>query len=295
MFDENAYMPSDINIKNLEKLSSEQSDLQMRRVCEISEISYTASKVALELHSEGMGLYEILSVLSESFVFDKIEDRISFSRLLPDRLKRNGISAIETDFFRQTERKQVFVFVKNLLSDEAYDVFSQEFSSPRLRYVQGIRDAVKAVNDGEAGYCILPLEERGGVRLSSVAELIFGNELKINEVTPVFGQDGAADMKYALVSKCFTIPKITDDDDRYLEICLSCSDSLALDELLFVASAYKIVPYKVNTVFFYTDEGTKPHYSIVLRDDGDELIPLLTYLTLYSDEFVPIGIYKNLE
>ena len=295
MFEENIYEPSEINISNLRELAESQDRMAMQRVCEISEIADAATEIAKELYSEGAGLFEILSVLSEGFSFDKIEDRIAFSRFLPERLSIRGISTSEGDFFRQIERNQIFAFVKNHLSDEAYDVFSQGFRSPRLRYVPSVRDAVKAVNDGEAGYCILPLEERGGVRLSSITELIFGNDLKINEITPVFGQDGTADMKYALVSKSFTVTKTEQDDDKYLEICLPCCDSLALDELLCAAKVFNIHTYRINTVFFFTDEGTKPHYSIVFRDDGEELIPLLTYLTLYSDEFVPIGIYKNLE
>ena len=193
----------------------------------------------------------------------------------------------------QISRPETFVYVKNQLSDEAYDVLSQSFSAPRLRYVTGIREAVKAVNDGDAGYCLLPLEERGGSRLSSVTELIFGNDLKINAVTPVFGQDGSADMKYALVSKCFTVHEIQPDDDRYLEIAISLDS--AVDELLFAARSYNATPYRVNTVVFYTEDGPKPSYSIVFKDDAKDFTPLLTYLTLYYDDFIPIGLYKNLE
>ena len=295
MIDEKAFTPSEININNLSSLSSDSDVLSRRRVCEISEIVDMAARVSLDFKSDGLDVYEILSLIADGVDFGRADDKITFAKLYPERLLKRGIVLTESDFLAEAERPQTFIYVKNLLSDEAYDVFSQEFSSPRLRYAANMREAVKAVSDGEVGYCLLPLEERGGSRLASVTDLILGNNLKINSVTPVFGQDGNADMKYALVSKCFTVPKVFEDDDRYLEISIPFKEALGLDEILYAAKKLGISPYRVNTVAFYTEDGLSPSYSIVFRDDGGDFISLLTYLTLYSGEFVPIGIYKNLE
>ena len=298
--------PFDTNLYNLKSLSSDSAILSLRRTCEISEMCDIAASISAEYFKDGLGIYEILSILSENLqteqtdsegatAFSRISDRVSFSTLFLERIRGVGIEVTEQTFLPVLKQEEAFVYVKNPLSDEAYDVFSQEFSDPRVRYVGSIKEAVKAVNDGEAAYCLLPLEERGGARLSTVTELIFGNDLKIDSVTPVFGQDGFADMKYALVSKVFSIPRIEADDDRYLEICLDVSGAETLSEILTAANSLGIEPYRVNTVVFYTEDGQRTNYSIVFKGEGKDFSDLLIYLTLFCGAYVPIGIYKNLE
>ena len=299
--------PFDINLYNLKSLSSESAVLSIRRSCEISEMCDIAAAILTEYFKDGLGIYEILSIFSEDMslvantdvegasYISKISDRVTFCALLLERIRGLGISLTEESFLPALKQEETFVYVKNPLSDEAYDVFSQDFSDPRVRYVGTIKEAVKAVNDGEAAYCLLPLEERGGARLSTVTELIFGNDLKIDSVTPVFGQDGFADMKYALVSKVFSIPKVEEDDDRYLEICLDVSGAVSLSEILTAANSFGIEPYRVNTVVFYTEDGQRTNYSIVFKGEGKDFSDLLIYLTLFCGAYVPIGIYKNLE
>ena len=186
-------------------------------------------------------------------------------------------------------------YVKNALADEAYDVFSQQLSDPRVKYSSTLNDAVRLVSSGEAEYALLPLEERGGARLASVAELLFREDLKINSVTPVFGFEGLADMKYALVSKHFTIPEILPDDDRYLEIRLRADSSVSASELFSAAESLGAFPYRINTLTFDTEDGAYQYYSVVFRDDGKDFTSLLVYLTLFSGAYTPVGIYKNLE
>ena len=293
--------PFDTNLYNLKSLSSESAVLSLRRSCEISEMCDIAATISAECYKDGLGIYEILSVISEELPLEGIcdqsgiSDRVTFSSLFLERIRGLGISLTEESFLPVAMQSETFVYVKNHLSDEAYDVFSQEFSDPRVRYVGTIKETVKAVNDGEVTYCLLPLEERGGARLSTVTELILGNDLKIDSVTPVFGQDGCADMKYALVSKAFSIPKIQEDDDRYLEICLDVSGEVTLSEILTAASSLRIEPYRVNTVVFYTEDGQRTNYSIVFKGEGKDFSDLLIYLTLFCGTYVPIGIYKNLE
>ena len=145
-----------------------------------------------------------------------------------------------------------------------------------------------------SSYCLLPIEERGS-RISTVAQLIYNAELKIASVTPVLGIDGLADVKYAMISKSFLIPEILPDDDRYLEILIPSSGETPLSELLAVADYYEIGIHRLNTFVIDTDDGQKTYYSVVFRADGKDFVNMLTYLTLYTEEFTPIGIYKNLE
>jgi hypothetical protein len=147
----------------------------------------------------------------------------------------------------------------------------------------------------EIGYALLPLEERGGVRLPTVAEMILRGDLKINSVTPVFGLDGSADMKYALVSKNFR-PTVTSlGDDGYLEIRFEASSDTSLAELVMVSECLGARIYRLNTVTLRDDDGESTYYSVVFCDDGRGFVSLLAYLTLFVPDAITVGMYKNLE
>ena len=129
-----------------------------------------------------------------------------------------------------------------------------------------------------------------------LSEIIYRNDFKINSVTPVFGPDGNADMKYALVSKNFTVPMKQAGDDRYLEIRIGTSgNGISLSELLVAIEYFSMSVYRINTSVFNADTAPEVNYSVVIRDGEAGFVRLLTYLTLFSEDFVPIGIYKNLE
>jgi hypothetical protein len=221
-------------------------------------------------------------------------DRAEFSELLITALSLRGIHIDEATFLDEDSRAETFTYVKNPFADEAYDVFSTDFSDPRVVYSSSFREALAMLDNGEVGYCLLPLEERGA-RLSTIGELIFRGELKINSVTPVFGFDGLADMKYALLSKSFTIPKVMADDDRYLEIRLPAVSDTDVSDILLVAKRYGIGVYRINSSLYDIEGVSELYYSIVFRDDGMDFTRLLTYLVAFCKDYTPVGIYKNLE
>ncbi len=308
---------SNVNLENLISLSSDQSILEERRMLELYEL---ASGMLCDIEAslgDSADIYELLSLISDEDIRtecklheDALEDnkeglsaylsslsafdRALFCRLLIKCYSDSGKSVSEDDFLPGSVAPETFVYVRNSLSDEAFDVFSQELSDPRVVYSQSFKEAANLVSDGSVGYCLLPLED-GGDRLHTVDELIFSLDLKINGVTPVFGFDGMANMKYAMVGKYINMPKTSGEDDRYLEIRLPTSSELSLGELIGAAESFGHTIYRINTVTLNTDEGEKSYYTIVFRDNSKEFIHLLTYLTLFTGDFIPVGIYKNLE
>ena len=318
MYVNGAFLCSDVTAENIKKISFDQSLMEERRMCEISEFASDAAQAAVEMLSEGYGIYEVLSVISEGLVSQPIEihesaltennvrlrsylglvneyDKIVFTQLFVDMIAKKGILISEKDFLPSDAVNETFTYVKNPLADEAYDVFSQDFVDPRVKYSDSLTEAAKAVSSGDTEYALLPLEERGGARLSAIAELLFREELKINSVTPVFGYEGLADMKYALVSKHFTVCDVNDEDDVYLEIRLKAVSSIPLSELFVAAEAFGKTLYRVNTISFTTEDGDEQYFSVVFRDVGNDFSHLLIYLTLFSGAYTPIGLYKNLE
>ena len=305
-------------LSNLERLSSEQSIVSEQRMLELADIAAMLADATVPLLSDGMGVQEVLSLFADSVDFGEYKrsdiiteqnsayisnslsvlarsDKAAFADLYAEELKRRGIVIKESDFLPESDGAETFAYVKNAFSDEAYDVFSQDFDDPRLKYAISFKECADMVSDGDVKFCLLPLEERGGVRLPTVSELIFRRDFKINSVTPVFGPDGNADMKYALVSKAFTLPKRKVGDDRYLEIRVGATEGISLSELLSAADYFRTSVYRVNTVVFDTEGESEVYYSLVIRDGGNSFARFLAYLVLFGGDFVPVGIYKNLE
>lgn len=318
MYKDGFFEANDITAANISKISEKQSYIEEQRICELSELADSAVDFAVRMKEDGYGIYEILSLIAEGVCIDgkafhselqkenaerissyiqmvSAYDKIIFSELFLEKIKSRGFVLSELDFLPTESGKETFTYVKNPLADEAYDVFSQEFSNPTVSYSRNLSEAAKAVSGGEYEYALLPLEERGGSRLSAVAAILFKEDLKINSVTPVFGFEGLADMKYALVSKHFSVPEFLADDDRYLEIRLRADSSISTSELFFAADALGCSVYRVNTISFDTEDGPLPHYSVVFRDIGKDFTELLVFLTVFSGAYTPIGIYKNLE
>lgn len=316
MTEEYAFLLNKINMQGLSNIGSYQSELQERRILEIYESAEEIADRLLDMY-DNISISEMLTLLSESlslpsftihnfalknnlFAIDKFRsstvkfDKIIFSDLLMQILKSRGIDVCESSFLQVNKFEESFTYVKNPLSDEAYDVFCQAFKDPRLKYSASIKEAVDLVSNEVVNYALLPLEETGGERLHLASELIFKRDLKINSVTPVFGIDGSVDMKYALVSRGFTIPEINAEDDLYLEI-RAVSDSVDLCELLFAAEYFGSSVYRINTLYFGTEANNEKYYSVVFKSNIGSFSGLLGYLTLFISPCTPVGIYKNLE
>ncbi len=307
-----------VNRHNLSLLSKEESIISERRICELSELADLFVRFSAELLSEGFGILEILSFISEEFKLSEnniheaamqenrhrlemcealtsLSDRAVFAELLTDRMNSFGIKVTEGSFLPDGNSAERFTYVKNPYSDEAYDVFSQDFSDPRLKYSATFKDAVRDVLEGESSYALLPLEEAGGTRLPTVAELIYRNDLKINAVTPVFGPDGSSELKFALLSEGLTPPPLRADDDRYLEIRISAHSPSVLTGAVLAAEMYGAQIYRINTAFFTSDGRQDKFYTVVFHADGYDFTKLFVYLTLFTDDFTPVGMYKNFE
>lgn len=317
MNEEYSFLPSDITLSNISSLTESLSITAEQRLCELSELADAAAEASRQLISYGLGIYEVLLLISDTLSLDiknihkdaikesvrylssaitmlTDADKAAFSSFYYESMRRLGVEIRESDFLFGEPKDETFVYVKNPYSDEAYDVFSQSFIEPRVKYAKSFKEALKRLSDGEANYCLLPLEERGS-RLASVAELIFAEDLKINSVIPVFGFDGEADIKYALVSKHYTVPSFDVDDDLYLEIRIKADSDTRLSSLFNVAESFSLSVYRVNTVTFNTEEGRRTYYSVVFHSEGMGFANLLIYLTLFATSTSPVGIYKNLE
>lgn len=315
MFKDNDFLSFGVSFENLYELSRKQLPLGERRIVEISLFSELVADAFFSLYNDGLNVYEIIEalfLLKDSYSAIPVNasditksalsyiksaesiDKAVFIEKLLSSLDKRGVNLSESDFLYEGEGDETFVYVKNRLADEAFDVFSQDFSDPRVFYAPDFRSVSRAVLEDKCEYCLLPLEEKGGVRIPSIASILYSGDLKINSVTPVFGPDGTADMRYALVSKHFSIPPIYDEDDRYLEIRFSNTDNAFLSSLFLTLDYFGVSVYRVNTTPRDNDEES-PSLSVVFSVVGKSFANLLAYFSIFCPTYVTVGIYSNLE
>ena len=304
------------NAENLRAISVDAAKLCEKRLLELREVAEGLSSIAIELMSEGLSPLEAVSSVGEpdSPVYEShpfclpenlhgVEsflscvsdfDKAALCMLLPEALAEGGRTIRETDLLDCAPSEETVCYVRNAFSDEAFDVFSEGFSDPRVKYRASFKECASAVSDGQCGYLLLPLEERGGVRLPSVTEVLIRNDFKINAITPVFGLSLDADLKYALASKRFTVPEVNEGDDLYLELRLEKKSSLG--SLMSALELFGHSVFRLNTVSVDMDGVPTDYFGIVLKDDGGRgFTALLLYLILFGEDYVTVGIYKNLE
>lgn len=216
--------------------------------------------------------------------------------LLLEKAREKGINIREEDFLTLGDDIPVFAYVKNTLADEAYDVITENIPDARVKYVSSFSEGARMLLGDEVGYCLFPIEEKGGLRLPTVENLLFTQNLKIRRIVPVFGFDGLADLNYALVSKSVYIEPYQREDDRYLEIHIPARDeNFSLNAFLFALTLYKMHLYRIQTVSVDRGGEREDYLSLVLKTQGDDFIPILSYLALFCAKYTIVGIYKNLE
>ncbi len=310
------FTPDEVTLSNLDRLADLDNANTELRIMELGDLFESIRESVDAMVDLEFGLFDILSFISdrlnlpltrvEDGVDDGIDklkrsyisfrdnlDRAALASILSEYTERIGYS--DTDFLIGEDMPGVFTYVKNVFADEAYDVLSQDFDDPRVRYSRDFSECIKQLLSGEVSYILLPFEERGGIRLPTVEELIFRNDLKVCAVTPVFGPDGMQDLKYALVSDRFSHSYYSGDDDRYLEIRVPESLNLSLSDVMSAAKFFGHTVYRVNTLSITSDNSEGQLFSIVFRADGRQFTSLLTYLTLFTTDYFIVGIYKNLE
>ncbi len=303
-------------LSNIDGILRDMGNLHELSAC---ELSFAASQVASDIaaiNKDGVTVNEATSLLAEEMYLTRtLSDdengelstlnsknfisgvsnlnKAIFASLLNEKLGEMGIHVSERDYLPVMKIAETFTYVKNSLSDEAFDVFSQEFSDPRIVYSDSFKEACLRVSEGKVGYCILPFEEKGA-RINTISSLISSLDLKIVAITPVFGFEGNADMKYVLVGRGFVIPPRDNATDRYLEISISKAAPITLGELISAAEYLSISVFSVDTTVDFSADG-EINYTLILKDGSKSFADFLTYLNIFAGSYIPVGIYKNIE
>lgn len=296
--------------QNLDALSASCTREAELRLCEWASVAESAADCYADWLCDGLAPMEALAAIASAMdeqmppfgyganshlSFARAYEQVSFCRMLTDLLKERGMALSETDFLPSEAASPVVAYVKNAYADEAYDVFAAEMPDLAVRYVSSFEEGIRQLLSGEVGYCLLPFEESGGLRLSTVERLLHRYDLRIGRVTPVFGPDGTADLRYALVCQNASSAPYSPEDDRYLELRLPLSGASALSELSVVAEVFSLSVYRLQTVSFGEGEERDSYLSAVLSGQGVDFCAVLLYLSIFCREATVVGLYRNLE
>ena len=221
-------------------------------------------------HLDAADLSELsLLLLSEA-------ERLWGERPRPEQLGGGPVPA--------TERSRV-VYVRNPLSDTAYDRFSRILTAPTVGYRQNFRELFDDVENGYADYAVLPVRS-GGVMIPSVSALIEERGLAVASVTRIPSED---EVLFALLSR---------------EAVALCPPSSFLLRLRLGAEKAPIALFRALAAFglslAHLEMRPVPYEEGILAArllvdvGGGGLSAFLAYLALYAPDWMGYGYFTEI-
>lgn len=169
-------------------------------------------------------------------------------------------------------------YLRNPLSDEAFDRFSSELDAPTSLFVGDMEEACEAVTLGEADYCILPLTASDGRRADSVLAMAHAHRLTIASVCGFLdGED--APVRFALFG---LVPRGGLEGEASLSLSFAELAESALAALIGAAACFGTAVTRV-----YLDGRAE------LTLHGGDMTAYLVYLCLFAPDFRVDGYYTE--
>lgn len=169
-------------------------------------------------------------------------------------------------------------YLRNPLSDEAFDRFSSELHAPTSLFTGDMEEACEAVTLGEADYCILPLTASDGRRADSVLAMARAHRLTIAAVCDFFdGED--VPVRFALFGQ---VPRGGLTGAATLSLSFAELTESALAALIGAAACFGTAVTRA-----YLDSRAE----LTLR--GGDITAFLVYLCLFAPDFRVDGYYTE--
>lgn len=218
-------------------------------------------------------------------------DRATYIRTCLAEAKDSAEQLSLSDLLPLTHyRAARIAYVRNPYTDEAYEDFAATLPTPTVRYADSFREACDMVTTAEAEFCILPYRNSSGL-LSSFVELAERYSLYICALCRVFHAEGTDVTHFALYGRQLPFPG--GEDDTFLRFSLLCESMTALSQHLQAAAVFGVRLEALQAVPYPANEGaTLCTATAVLQHD--QLLPWLTYLTLFTDGYTCHGLYKEI-
>ena len=186
------------------------------------------------------------------------------------------------------------VYLKNSLSDIAYNKFSLLLKDARVSYEESFTAVCEEIYYGRAPYCILPIETSEDGRLSGFGNMIRKYELKIVLSCTVESANGKM-TKFALLKRDVGVIECPQKmyDGEYLEININSGEENSLMKVLSAADYFGYSLNKIDSIPIYYSEKDY-YFDVVFKGNGD-LDKFLLWLELEMPGYEIIGIYKHIK
>ena len=218
------------------------------------------------------------SVLTAALASLSSLDRASLAGALVAHLTARGTAPAADTLLACHRLPGRCAYLRNPLSDEAFDRFSPELDAPTSLFVGDMEEACEAVTLGEADYCILPLTASDGRRADSVLAMAHAHRLTIASVCGFLdGED--APVRFALFG---LVPRGGLAGEASLSLSFAELAESALAALIGAAACFGTAVTRV-----YLDG----HAELTLH--GGDMTAYLVYLCLFSPDFRVDGYYTE--
>lgn len=263
---------------NLKRLQEQKRSVDTRRAAHIRELALAFGRELPEDEDraeEYRRLY--LSLTGELGLAPK--DKAVFCRYITEGQRYSATRVLLST--AQQKRSCSISYVRNPLSDLAYEAFATRFDRARISYAPDFVSALEDVYHSVSDYAILPFSNDKAGRLKSFFDLTQKYEMKTVLSTIVYSTTDDSETVFILVSKNCEILFGQRDREIKLDLTLPSGD---LSSLLTVCEAFG------NTLSGIDTDGDRCSVSLDITEGNADALCL--YLLLESPGCDISGIYK---
>ena len=179
---------------------------------------------------------------------DSLMEFAGFCRLFSESAK-NRITSFPTDEdeIRKAQSTSQIAYVKNVYSDKAYKIFSDNIPDTGAVYFSSFREVCEEVYYGRSRYAILPIYTSTDGFLPSFRRLALKYDLKIACATSVSTDDDTV-TRFALFRKGLSDPNFRDADEGEVMLEIYTPSGTEPWELMSSLSLTGVTTLSVNTV-----------------------------------------------
>ena len=187
------------------------------------------------------------------------------------------------------------VYQRNSYTDDAYLAFATLIPDARAAYAHSFHAACEDVFNGHCEYCILPIENAVEGELIGFAKLIAQFDLKIAATYDIAGADASRKTRFALLRRNM-LPLLTPDTEKngIFRFSIPSHSAALMAEVLSAASFFGLTFLFANTLPINT-EGAMAYFNLTFDIRGGDLYPFLLYLATVVPQYIPIGIYSQIQ
>lgn len=187
---------TEVTQKNLKRLEKQKYSVDTRRQIHLRELGFALSKHFPQPDEDFEELWHIYSESTKELKLTS-EEEIILCRAVAERAGdlREHIP------LAPAKRRCKLSYVKNPLSDLAYDSFSLFFDKTAVSYADDFVSALEDVYHSISDYAVLPVYSEKGGRLKSFCDLADKYELKKVLTCRVYSNTEDAETEFALFSK----------------------------------------------------------------------------------------------